>query len=353
MSANTYFYQDKPLFGLDIGYSSVKAMQISRSGKHQAVQGYGVTTFPTEYLAGGVIVDLEAMAALIHNLFEKLLIGEITTNRVALAIPAARTFNRPITLPKLAAKDISEAVRLEAEQYIPVPLDDLYIDYSITGRTDTEIELLAVAAPKKMIDTYVQLSRLLGLELVALETTIGASSRLFVQAEQSGTPTVLIDFGSVAADITVYDHGLIVTGAVPCGGDIFTNILAKELGVTRQEAHVIKTKYGLGVSKKQAQITEALAPTLAGLLKEIRRVIRYYEERSGSEAKISQIVTMGGGANMPGLSEFMTNALRLPVRMCDPWQNLDFAGLQPPSALEKSMYVTVAGLSLINPREIF
>jgi len=353
MSSTTYFYQDKPLFGLDIGHSSAKIMQLSQSGGRHVVQGYAATSFPSEYVSGGALSDPEAMADVLHALFEKQIIGDVTTRRVAIAVPAVRTFNRPITLPKLAAKDLNEAVRLEAEQYIPIPLDDLYIDYSITGQTDQEIQLLAVAAPKKMIDKYVLLARLLGLELVALETTIGASSRLFVNAEQSEAPTVLIDFGSVAADITVYHHGLVVTGAVPCGGDIFTDTIADNLHVTKQEAHIIKTKYGLGVSKKQAQIAQALDPILASLLKEVRRVIRYYEERASAEAKIGQVVTMGGGANMPGLSEFITNSLRLPARMCDPWQNLAFNGLQPPSAQEKSMYVTVAGLSLMNPKEIF
>jgi Tfp pilus assembly PilM family ATPase len=87
------------------------------------------------------------------------------------------------------------------------------------------------------------------------------------------------------------------------------------------------------------------------LVKEIRRNIRYYEERSNTDKKIGQIVTMGGGANMPGLSEYMTSTLRLPVRMCDPWQHLDFEGLQPPNTVEKSMYVTVAGLALVTPKE--
>lgn len=82
-------------------------------------------------------------------------------------------------------------------------------------------------------------------------------------------------------------------------------------------------------------------------------MVRYYQERSTSEGKIHQIVTMGGGANMPGLSEHLTNALRIPVRMCDPWQQLDFDGLQLPNSTEKSMYVTVAGLALMNPKEIF
>jgi len=350
---NTYFYHDKPLFGLDVGYSSAKAMQLDWSGKKRVVKGYGVTNFPSDYVSNGELKNPEGIANVIYGLFEKQLIGEITTRRVAISVPATRTFNRPITLPKLASKDIKEAVYLEAEQYIPIPLDELYIDYAVTGQTETELQLLAVAAPKKMIDSYVILARLLGLELVTLETSIAASSRLFEQAEQSDSPTVLIDFGSIAADITVYHHDLVVTGAVPCGGDIFTDILADKLGVTKQEAHIIKTKYGLGVSKKQEQITAALNPTLTDLLKEIRRVIRYYEERASGNTKIEQVVTMGGGANMPGLSEFMTSSLRLPVRMCNPWENLAFGDLQPPNNTEKSMYVTVAGLSMINPTRIF
>jgi Tfp pilus assembly PilM family ATPase len=82
-------------------------------------------------------------------------------------------------------------------------------------------------------------------------------------------------------------------------------------------------------------------------------MIRYYEERGETDRKIGQIVTMGGGANMPGLSDFMTNNLRLPVRMCDPWQHLKFDHLQPPNSIEKSLYVTVAGLALMNPSEIY
>lgn len=191
------------------------------------------------------------------------------------------------------------------------------------------------------------------LEVVAIETTIAASARLFVQSEQSNVPTVLIDLGSLSSDLTIYDKELIVTGTVPGGGDSFTNAIAKKLDVSPQEAHIIKTKYGLGLSKKQTDLVECLTPILDQLTKEVKRMVRYYQERSGSDDKIRQIVTMGGGANMPGLSEHLTSSLRIPVRMCDPWRKLDFAGLQHPNNTEKSMYITVAGLALINPKEIF
>lgn len=349
---NTYFYKDKPVFGLDIGLSSLKVMQVRRDHKSMAVVGYGVTSFSPEVFKDGVLVDPETLAKATYDMFNKHIVGDITTPRTNMAVPASKTFTRSMTLPKLKPKDLDAAVQLEAEQYIPVAVDDLYLDYSVVSETDKDMEVLVVAIPKKIVDSYVTFGRLLGLEIASIETTISAAGRLFMHAEQSDVPTVLIDLGSLSTDITIFDHGLVVTGTVGGGGDSYTNLIAEKLGVTKQEAHVIKTKYGLGVSKKQKEIIEGLKPVLEQLLKEIRRMIRYYEERSNTEKKIAQIVTMGGGANMPGLSDYFTSALRLPVRMCDPWQHMDFAGLQPPNTVEKSMYVTVTGLALVSPKEI-
>lgn len=125
------------------------------------------------------------------------------------------------------------------------------------------------------------------------------------------------------------------------------------MGVNEQEAHIIKTKYGIGKSKKQNEILASIKIAVDQLAKEIQRMIRYHEERSGSSQKIGQVITMGGGANMPGLSDYLTNIIRLPVRTCEPLRNFELHRLRPPSNLEKSIYVTVAGLSLIDPKELF
>ncbi len=349
-----YLYKDKPLFGLDIGFSSIKVMQTKPEGKNAIVAGYGVNRFDPKIIKDGVIVDIPAMAKSAHELFDKFVIGEISTRRVAMSIPAMHTFTRTIKLPKLTNKELEDAVRMEAEQYIPVPVDDLYMDYSITSTTETEIELLAVAVPKKIVDSYVALAKVLGLELVALEATIASSSRLFVHTELSDVPTVIIDYGSVSSDITIFDHGIIVTGTAGGGGDNFTDLISEALDISKSEAQVIKAKYGLSYSKKQKEITTALKPTLEQILKEIRRMIRYYEERYGDDRKIVQIVTLGGGSNMPGLSDYMTNALRLPVRMSNPWdKHVMFKNIQPPGGVESSMYITAAGLSLTKPKDLF
>ena len=356
----SHFFKDKPLFGLDIGPGSLKVMQLNRPKEVKAgmsrlphVVGYGFTTFDRSAIEDGVVVKPEIIAQAAKELFDKHLIGDITTKRVAIAIPAYRAFTRSLELPKLKPSQLHDAVLLEAEQYITAPLDDLYLDYEVFKQTADLQQLFTVAVPKTIVDSYIELSQILGLEAVLIEPTLGSSGRLFSLDDQSDTATIIIDFGSRSADISIYDEHVLFTGTVQAGGEVFTNIIKAKLGVTLPEAGLIKTKYGLGPSKKQKEIQQALEPTLQQLVKEIRRMMRYYEEHYGADRPIQQIVTLGGGANMPGLSEYLTDNMRLAVRHANPWQYISYKGLQPPSAADKPMYATVAGLSLADPKKVF
>ncbi|MDB5185060.1 MAG: hypothetical protein JWN38_868 [Candidatus Saccharibacteria bacterium] len=355
---HSYFFRDKPLFGLDIGPSSLKVMQLERprtgdKNHLPQVTGYGFTTFDRRAIEDGVVVQPEIVAKAAQDLFKRHLIGDITTKRVAIAIPAYRTFTRALEVPKLKPREMADAVRLEAEQYISTPLEELYLDFEKIREAEDHAELFAVAVPKTIVDSYLELAQVLGLEAVLIEPTLSSSGRLFELDDQSDIATVMIDFGSRSADISIYDRHVLVTGTVQAGGEVFTGLIKSKLGVTQAEAQLIKTKYGLGPSKKQAEITKALEPKLHELVKEIHRMMRYYEERYGSERPIQQIVTLGGGANMPGLSEYLTNEMRLAVRHTNPWQFIGYKGLQPPSDADKPMFATVAGLSLSDPKQVF
>jgi type IV pilus assembly protein PilM len=355
MNTDKLLYKDKPLFGLDIGANSIKVMQITREGKHVTVNGYGLIRFDKNATENGVIVDHEGLAQAMLELFDKHINGKITTRRVAAAIPASSAYSRVMSLPAtLSQKELAEAVRFEAEQYIPIPIDDLYIDYSAGLANSDSREVLVVAVPKKIVDSYMRFFELVGLEVCAIETTISSASRLIAETDKSSsTPSILIDLGSVSVDLSIYDKILVVNGTVPGGGDNFSEQIKDRLNVTRAEADTIKVKYGLSISKKQAEIREALAVQLDSLTKEIRRVVRYYEERTEGKSKIGQIITMGGGANMPGLTDYLTDTLRLPTRMSSFWGNFDLHKLQPPPEGERSIYVSVAGAALINPKEIW
>lgn len=352
---NIIFFKDRPLFGLDIGADCLRVIQVNQESGKPVVSGFGSVTFDPNFIKNGVIVDPVGLAKAADELFNSRIQGSINSRRVAIAIPAARTFSRAIKLPVLKQDEVNDAVRMEAEQYIPIPIQDLYLDYDLIRRDPKEVELFAVAAPKQIVDSYITLSRLLGLEVVTIETSIDAAARLFRQTNDGNTqsPTVLVDFGPSSADITIVDKTIIATGTVGGGGDNFTARISNQLGVTEQEAHVIKTKYGLNFSKKQQEISDALGPILDQLFREIRRMIRYYEERYGENHKISQIVLMGGGANVPGLSDRMTDVLRLPVRTSDPWHQFAFETPESLRPDEHVTYITAAGLALIRPTELF
>lgn len=345
------------MFGLDIGFSTIKVLQLddNPATKKTSVLGYGVVSYDNQAVSDGIITDYEKLAQAAVSLFESGIIGSIDTRRVAATIPASKAYSRVISLPaKLSHKEQEEAVRLEANQYIPIPLEELYLDYSVVQKGPENNEVLVVAAPKKIVDSYMKLFDILGLEVCALETTISAASRIITRVEKSDEiPTILIDLGSLSVDLTVFDKNLVVNGTIPGGGDDFSGRIAEKLGIDKAEANAIKTKYGLGVSKNQTEVREALKPQLDSLIKEIRRVVRYYEDRTEGNSTIGQIITMGGGANMPGLVDYLTDNLRIPTRMCDFWTVFDLDKLQPPAEAERSLYVTVGGAALANPAEIW
>lgn len=348
------FFRSKPLFGLDIGKGSLKAVQLSLDDPaYPRLVGYGNTTFDKTAVQDGVIVRPEVIAETAQLLFSKGLNGNITSLRAAMTIPSYRTFTRSIQLPPLKQHELADAVRIEAEQYIPLSLDELYLDYTVLSQSKEGMEILAIAVPKAIVDSYMDLAAIMGIEVVLVESTMSAIGRLLSRDPQSDVASVVIDFGTVSADISIYDKGIVTTGTVEGGGELFTAAIEKKLKVSSAEASIIKTKYGLGRSRRQSEIHAALDPILQKIITEIKRLIRYHAEHYGSDRPIQQVVTLGGGANVPGLNDYFTSNLRLAVRSLDPWQNIELGSLQPPTLNDRPMFASVIGLGLTPPPEVF
>ncbi|MBX4201983.1 pilus assembly protein PilM, partial [Candidatus Saccharibacteria bacterium] len=198
---NLKFYKDEPLFGLDIGHSSLRAVQAIRiPGKPPEIVGYGFSEFDSKAIENGVIIKPEVIAEAMHQLFEKNLIGKISSRRVACSIPTSRTFSRPMKVPAMDHTAIMDAIHLEAEQYIPIPINSLYLDYEVTHQDTQGIEILLVAASRNIVDSYHKTLEALKLEPVAFEPTINAASRIvqMVGLAQSET-AIIVDIGSVAS----------------------------------------------------------------------------------------------------------------------------------------------------------
>lgn len=350
------FYHKRPIFGLDIGSQSIKVMQLEHHNKASRVLGYGSTHTTSTLIKDGVIMQIPETAKLVDKLLSEQLQGKLTTNRVVMGIPVSHVFTRVLTLPKMSKKELEAAVELEVEQSVPLPPKDLYYDFEVTGGLESKDMLVRmVAAPKRIIDSYVQVCELLRLDLALIQTNIEADSQICMLYEdiKHGTPYITIDVGGVSVDVGILDTTLRVTGTVETGGEKFTEAIAKALGVNTTKAQHIKVTKGLNAGADQARIKAALAPELNQVVEEIKRIKKFYLNRVQQGADISQIVITGGGANVPGFGDYLTNATRIPTRVSSPWSSkISFGHLKPPLQADLPRFLTAAGLALAKESEI-
>lgn len=351
MGYKKLLYKDKPLFGLDISQTGLKAMSVDSKG--WTVKAYGNCNLDPTKLNEAIEKGGAYLSNGIQELMAKHIIGPIHTNRVAISMPTARTFSRSLILPLEAQNDLLPAIELEAEQYIPVPMSELYVDYEIIDKTKESIEVLISAIPKIIVDHCLEACETAGLEVVLVEPGMNAVARLLTHTEEGDLPTAIVDINAASTDIAVLDKAIRVTGGISVGGNSFTISIADKMKVTLENAHQLKVLNGLSAGPKQAKITEALEPSLKRIATELRKIMRYYTERISNDTKIEQIIIVGSGSNVPGIGEFFTNEMLMPARVASPWQVLDFGALQQPSRQFKPRYITVAGLASVDAKGIW
>ena len=346
------FFQDQPVIGIDISQTSIKMMSIDT--KHWSVTSYGsVDLDPTKALKA-LEGDPAYFTESIKTLLNEKRFGKLPSNHVILSVPSNKTYSRTFSIPVKNIKNIQDVIALEVEQYIPVPLSQLYLDYQILDKTKELISVQLCAVPQTIVDTCVAAANAADLRVVMVEPGINAIARLLSFTEDGTLPTVIIDIGPALTDIAVLVNEVVqVSGGVSVGGNTFTLDIAKKLKIPLENAHQLKVQHGLNVSPSQAKIQAALDSSLKQIVAEIRKVMRYYTERISSDIKIEQLIVVGGGSNIPGLGDYFTNSLMMPARVASPWQILNFGSLEEPARQFKARYITVAGLACTNPKEIY
>ena len=338
-------YRERPLFGFDLGTRTAKAIQLKAVGDKMRVLGYGYANFPEDTITEGIIVDPKEIAKALKPMLTKATAGKITAGRVAAALPVAKVFTRVLELPSMKAEDLDQAVRLEAEQYIPVPLPDLYIDYEVIDAGAEHSDVLMVAAPRAIVDSYIKLFDLMNLEVALIDSSLAAATRAIVATTKLEKPTLVADIGSSSIDLTVHDQVIRLTDTVAMGGDTLTMQLVKDLGIKREQASEIKYKFGVGPSGLQPKVVASLGAPLKKMCDEMKRVMKFYQDRGAQKRKIEQIIVSGGSASMPGFLEYMASQINVPVVVADPWKGLELKGLPAVSDFDAPMYTTAIGLA--------
>lgn len=290
----------------------------------------------------------------ISSLLHDKVIGQLPSDQTILSVPTSRTFSRTFTIPAKAEATLANAVEIEVDQYIPIPMTSLYVDYSVIERTKDQLTVIMSAVPKTLVDSCLTAVRAAGLQPIMVEPGINAVARVIESTEEGHLPTLIVDIGPASTDIAVLDGGAIrISGGLGIGGNTFTLDIAKKLGVALENAHQLKVLNGLSAGPRRAKITSALTPSLQRIATEIRKVIRYYNERISDDRKLEQMIIVGGGSNVPGIGDYFTNELVMPARVASPWQKLDFGKLPQPNKQFRPRYITVAGLASVDQKEIW
>ncbi len=333
--------------GLDIGSHSIKLIELERSGDSVVLLTAGTIPTPPKALASNIPADQESVAVAIKKLIRD---TGVKSKMVNVALPEAQVFTRVIDVPQITQRELSSAIKWEAEQYIPLPLDQVNIDFSVlreAKETGTnKMEVLLVAAPKALLDKYMNILDLSDVQVVGMETEIIAASRALVRSVKTVRTAMVVSLGAQTTDLAILRNGVLAfTRSVSAGGEALSRALAVGLGFEQAQAEEFKKTYGLEQDKLEGKIVTAAKPIMDTIVGEIKRAVAFYQEKY-KDSPVEAVLLSGGTAKLPGLVVYMAQALGIESQLANPWVGIKkeprFAALDS----EGPVFSVAVGLAL-------
>lgn len=335
--------------GLDIGFSSIKVVALEKDGGVKLIS-LGSIMSPQP----GMISDAEGALQEVSVAIKKLMEAtHIEQKEVTVALPESKVFTRVIDdLPYLTDNELSQAIRYAAEEFIPMPIADVNLNWQVLFRADgknknTKTIVLVVASPKNAVAKYINVLNMAGLHPKVLETEIIAVTRSLVGNNPFSPSTLIVQLGATTTDFAAVSKGLIwLTRSISTGGVALTRSLAQHFNFEVAQAEEYKKVYGLAEDQLEGKVYEALKPVVDIIAGEAKRVIQAFESKYPSDP-IKRVVLSGGGAKMPSFVVYLANTLGLEVQEADPWYAIakDKASVSK-LAQEAPSYSVAVGLAL-------
>ena len=339
--------------GLEIGTSALKVVELS-SGTPPSLSTLATRPMPPGLVQDDQVVDAPGLAEEIKALFEE---AGITQRFVVTAVSNRQAITRNIQVPKMTLAELDEAIKWEAERYIPFPIDEVVLDYYVLDNPDDieeggQLEVVIAAARLDMVTQQVDYLRLAGLEPVVVDVkpfSLLRSLRGSLLGEhlnkttltgtgytEAGEIGVVLEIAASNTTITlVRGERVLMNRNIGVSGDDFTAAVQRSFGLDFDSAEEVKLDYGtatiptedeeelLNFDVKREQyspnrVYEALRPVLVDLTTEIRRSLEFFRVQAG-DANINRVFITGGGAKLRGLPEAIGDALGFRVELGDPW----------------------------------
>ena len=311
------------LAGLDIGAAFVKVAELKTTKKGRTLDKFGIAKVPEGMIQEGRIADMEGVAEIIRSLFKS---QKIKEKNVALSTGGHSVIIKSISTSKVPDGELHRNIRAEAEQYIPYDMDDVNIDYQILGDSEYSAEqmnVLLVAVKQDLVDEYVELIHMAGLNPVIIDVDAFALQNIYetLPDVDHGRITLLLDVGASKTSVNILQNNYsMMMRDMTNGCYQLVSVVSEQLGIDREKA--LQIIMGEADYSESGQSLEALYDMVVGnWCSDICEVVHTFESSPGN-AGIEKIVVSGGGGFIDLLAEKLTAALTVAVSKINP-----FAGL--------------------------
>ena len=355
MSILSSLFGKEVVMGLDIGSNMIKGVLLEPSRGGFRVLRAAEQKTPPGTVRDGVVISREPVAMAIRQMMEA---AGISANAAVLSVAGPSVTVRQIRVPKMNAATLNKSIRYEAGKYISTNVEDAALSFEILGTSEddpTQMDVMLVGTNRELVDSRVAVAQLAGLEAVAVDIEAFAILRALVELSPEDFADenlrAIVDMGASHTEVTILSGpDFALTRSIPISGDTFTDTLRNQLRIEPSEAELRKRDADMGAlitgegSSESIELARIIQTTMDELLREIRRSINYFQSQLAEEGvatSLSEILLVGGSAQMRNVPAYMSARLGIPTRLCDP-----FASAQIETSPEAEEWLQEQGPSL-------
>ena len=344
--------------GIDIGTSSVKIVELQKKGGRFELANYGMfeltgAGYSSEGSSNWQSILKMPDKEISDGIMETMKRAGISSTDVIASIPSFSTFATVIEMPYISNDDLARALPFEAKKYIPIPLDEVVLDWSIVGVIDgadktvggnpSMVEVFLAAVPKDETTRYQSIMKNAGLKIQALELENSALIRALLGNDLS--PAVIVNIGGRSTSIIIINRGYErVSHNYEIGGFEITKAISQSLSVNLEKAEELKRRFGLKKTDENI-INESMISLIDMMVFETQKTVSNYEEFK--KEKIANIMLIDGLTNMPGLSGYFKEKLGREVIVGNPFSRVMYPQELKPLLGELSSTLSIAtGLAM-------
>jgi len=314
------FSDDNDFVGIEVASTAIKLVQLRKSNGAFNLVAFGSAQLPPNLAPSDSKLDMQKVAGILSQLVKS---SRVSTKNVATALPGAAVFSTVIKMPPMNPTELAQAVKYQAEQNIPLKIEDVRIDWQVIRENPEtkESAVMVVSAPNQKVNQVMELFGMADMEVVYLETSPIAVARAI--SNPADPLVMIVDLGASSTGLSVVENGIVShVRSLPAGGAALTRAIAQNLGLDNAQAEQFKRKFGLSQDKLEGQVSKAMYPIISNITLEIQRSIKFYSEQYGGN--VQKIVLTGGGARMPEMISYLKSLLGIEVVYGNAWTKVKY-----------------------------